>query len=261
MRKNLMKLASWNVNGLRACWNKGFREWVEKNSPDIIALQETKSWPEQLSEEQLNITGYKSYFAVAEKKGYSGVALYIKNNIKDFNIKDKINIKKFDSEGRTLILETPKFCLINGYYPNGQRDHGRVDFKLEYSHEIKNIAQKINQEKPIVLCGDFNTAHKAIDLANPKANKNTTGFLLHEREFIDELIEAGYTDCLRFKAPNQEGLYTWWTYRSNCRERNIGWRIDYFFISDDIKNKIKDCYHQAEVLGSDHCPIILDIKL
>ena len=258
-RKILKTLVSWNVNGIRACEKKGFSKWVEQSSPDIIGLQEIKAEKDQFPESVLALTDYNFYINPAEKKGYSGVAVLSKQ--KPSNVIDKIGIKKFDSEGRTLICEYRSFVFINCYFPNGQRDHGRVDFKLEFYKEILKIYQKyVKAGKKVVLTGDFNTAHHPIDLANPKTNKNTTGFLPHEREWMDKYLKAGMIDTLRFFEPGTPGIYSWWTYRGDCRARNIGWRIDYFMTSPDLQKKLKSCRHLPDVQGSDHCPIELVLK-
>lgn len=250
-----MILASWNVNGIRACEKKGFSQWVNENNFDIIALQETKANEEQLDDTLKNIKGYESYFFSADKKGYSGVALYIKETI-DAEVIKGIEIAKFDTEGRTIAVKWDKNILINGYYPNGQRDHNRVPYKLEYSETILKIASDYRKQGlNVILCGDFNTAHTELDLANPKTNKKTTGFLPHEREYIDKLNENNFIDIFREYNPDENGHYTWWTYRGNCRERNIGWRIDYFFVDQKFKKKIKSAKIHPETLGSDHCPI------
>ncbi len=256
----MKKLASWNVNGIRACVKKGFSDWVKKNNFDIFCLQETKADEEQFPKEVFDL-GYKVYSSSAVKKGYSGVAVFSKKE--PIKVTSKLGIKKFDDEGRTLICEFENFILINGYYPNGQRDLGRVDFKLEYSEAILQLSKKLQKKtsKEIILCGDFNTAHHPIDLANPKTNTNTTGFLEIERNWMTRLENNGFTDIFRKLHPDEEKHYTWWTYRGDCRTRNIGWRIDYFFISEGL-NKLKlKSYHQPQVLGSDHCPIVLEANI
>ncbi len=256
----MMKLASWNVNGLRACVNKGFIEWVAQEQPDILCLQETKAQEEQLAQEIKEINGYKSYFFSAEKKGYSGVALYIKENICPKNILKGIGIEEFDNEGRTIIVELEKFVLINSYYPNGQRDHNRVPYKMNFSRKMYEIANDYRKKKKhVVLTGDFNTAHHPIDLKNPKTNTKTTGFLLEERAFLDELEKGGYVDIYRKRNPELEGQYTWWTYRGDCRARNVGWRIDYFWINKSLEKYVKDAKLLPQVMGSDHCPLTLEL--
>lgn len=255
----MKRLVSWNVNGIRACVNKGFTNWIKNESPDILCLQEIKALEEQFPKEVLELSEYTIYINPAEKKGYSGVAVFTKEE--PIACYDEIGIEKFDKEGRTLILVFEDFVLINGYFPNGQRDHNRVSFKLEYYERILDIYREYRKQgKHVIITGDFNTAHKEIDLANPKANQKTTGFLPHEREWLDQYINAGMTDCLRFFKPDTAGIYSWWTYRGDCRERNIGWRIDYFMANNEMQNRLIDCKHLPKVMGSDHCPVRLDIQ-
>ncbi len=252
-------LVSWNVNGIRACVNKGFIEWISTTSPDIVCLQEIKAMKVQFPDLIFELEDYDLYINSAKKKGYSGVAVFTKE--RPIKVIDNIGVKKFDDEGRTLILEYKNFTLINCYFPNGQRDHNRVPFKLEFYARILEIYNEyVAAGKKVIITGDFNTAHMPIDLANPKTNKKTTGFLENEREWIDHYLEAGMIDCLRLFEPETEGIYSWWTYRNDCRGRNIGWRIDYFMASKSLKSKITGCRHLPEVLGSDHCPIELTLK-
>lgn len=264
---NQVNLCSWNINGLRAVLKKGFLTFIEQGMNgqrwDIIALQEIKISKDQLPQVITQHKDYHLFCAHAKKPGYSGVALLIHKSFPIEKVVSSLGIDKFDSEGRTLILESPYFTLINGYYPNGQRDHGRVDFKLEYSDEILNLAKTYRKKTslPIILTGDFNTAHREIDLANPKTNQKTTGFLPRERAWIDKLIANGHVDTFRHFSPEQTGHYTWWTYRNQCRERNIGWRIDYFFIDDKSIEKVQAAQIHPEILGSDHCPVSLQLKL
>ena len=256
----MLKLASWNVNGLRACAKKGFAKWLTQEQPDILCLQETKANEDQLDDDIKNIKDYDSYFFSAQKKGYSGVALYVKKDLKIKEIHKGIGKKSLDDEGRAIILEHKNFVLINGYYPNGQRDHNRVPYKLKFSREILKIANEYRaKKKNVILTGDFNTAHHPIDLANPKTNTKTTGFLPKERKFLDKMLEDGYLDIYRELNPEKEGAYTWWTYRGDCRERNIGWRIDYFWINKALKKKVKNANILAEIKGSDHCPLTLEL--
>jgi exodeoxyribonuclease-3 len=250
---------SWNVNGIRAACNKGFIDWLEQTSPDIIGLQEIKAEKNQFPEKLLENSAYNFFISSAEKKGYSGVAVLSKQ--KPLKVIDKLGIEKFDREGRTIICEYKAFVFINCYFPNGQRDHARVDYKLEFYAEILKLYKSyIKEGKKVIITGDFNTAHTEIDLANPKSNKNTTGFLEHERVWIDKYLKAGMIDALRFFEPNTKGIYSWWTYRSDCRSRNIGWRIDYFMVSESLKSKLKSCRHLTDIMGSDHCPIELVLK-
>ncbi len=256
-----MKIACWNINGIRAVLKKDFLKWVSKFSPEIICLQETKVNPDTLPREVNPLKGYKSYFSFAQKKGYSGVAILVKEDTNLIKIENGIGVDKFDDEGRTLIAHFDNFILFCCYFPNGQRDHNRVPYKLEYSDEVANLAIKYKKKykKEIIVCGDYNTAHHEIDLANPKTNTKTTGFLPIEREWMTKFENLGFTDAFRVFTPEENGHYTWWTYRNNCRERNIGWRIDYFFVTNKILKEVKKCYHLPKVLGSDHCPIVMEL--
>lgn len=255
-----MKLVSWNVNGIRACYNKGFLDWLDRESPDIIGLQEIKALEDQFPEKILQENKYFKYIYPAQKKGYSGVAVFSK--IEPKKVHYGLGIKKFDDEGRLLILEFEKFVFFNGYYPNGQRDHGRVPYKLAFSDAVLKRANEYRKKKKhVILTGDFNTAHTELDLANPKTNKKTTGFLPIERQWVDKLIDNKYTDVFRKLTPDENGHYTWWTYRSDCRERNIGWRIDYFFVNDSFMKYVKNADILKDVMGSDHCPIRLKLEI
>lgn len=257
-----MKIISWNVAGLRACEKKGFYDWYLKENPDVLCLQETKALPEQLSDRLVNPENHEALYAPAEKKGYSGVSTWVKKGV---NVTHTIGlgIDKFDIEGRTIISEFDEFILINCYFPNGQRDHGRVPYKLEFSREVAKKAIKLKKKtkKEVIITGDYNTAHTEIDLANPKTNKKTTGFLPIEREWMDEFQKQGFFDTFRKFNPEENGHYTWWTYRNNCRERNIGWRIDYFWAMNELDEKIVNSEHLFKVMGSDHCPIKLELGL
>lgn len=254
-----MKIITWNVNGIRAAQRKGLMDWIKKETPDILCLQETKAHPSQLDEEVLSPPDYETHWSSAEKKGYSGVALFLKH--KPVKVEEGLGIPEFDAEGRTLITEYPDFILFNGYYPNGQHDLGRVPFKLKYSNIVLETALKIHKKKkkPIILSGDFNTAHKPIDLARPKANEGNTGFLPEERAWIDKLVASGFIDIFR-EFESGPDHYTWWSYRAGARRKNIGWRIDYFFITPDLRDRVKSAYHQPEIMGSDHCPVVIELK-
>ncbi len=255
--KNL-KIISWNVNGIRAVIKKGFIEWLEKENPDILCVQETKAWKEQLDDSILNIGNYQSYFAQGIKKGYSGVAIYTKQN--PIQVKIGLGEEKFDNEGRTLIAEYEDFVLYNIYYPNGKRDNTRLQYKLDFYETFqKSAEQMLANGKKIIICGDVNTAHKEIDLARPKENQNVSGFLKIERDWIDRFLSAGFIDTLRMFNQNPE-IYTWWDQVTRARERNVGWRIDYFFISENLKNNIKNAFTLPEIMGSDHCPVGIDIQ-
>ena len=252
-----IRILSWNVNGIRAAYKKGFLDWLKKEQPDILCIQETKAHPEQLSDELLNVEGYHSYFSSAVKKGYSGVAIYSKLEPK--SIKNGFGIEKFDSEGRILIAEYANFTLFNIYYPNGKARQERLDYKMEfYDAFLKYVDRLKKKGKNIIVCGDVNTAHKEIDIARPKENEKISGFLPMEREWIDKFLSHGYLDT--FRMFNQEpDNYTWWDQITRARERNVGWRIDYFYISESLKKKIKDAFIMSDVMGSDHCPIGIEI--
>ncbi|MCK5071788.1 MAG: exodeoxyribonuclease III [Bacteriovoracaceae bacterium] len=258
-----MKLSTWNVNGLRACNKKGFRDWLNKSGCHIVCLQETKLSPEQLPDELSSLKNWHTYYASAVKKGYSGVALYSSTDIEKPDITIGINIPKFDDEGRVIIAEYKNFILFSCYFPNGGRELARVPFKLEFSKEIAKKALSLHEEKgkPIIIAGDVNTAHMPIDLKNPKSNEKNTGFLPIERKWIDEFIGLGFHDVFREQHPNEEGQYTWWSYRMNSRKRNIGWRLDYFFVTKDMVKNVIMTAHSPETPGSDHCPTLMEINL
>lgn len=253
-----IRLLSWNVNGIRAIHRKGFLDWLAEDSPDILCLQETKAMKEQLTEELINADGYQSYFTSAEKKGYSGTATYTK--IKPVKIENGIGIKKFDSEGRFLVTEFENFILFNVYFPNGKASSERLKYKMDfYSAFLKHLKKLLKQGKKIVVCGDVNTAHRVIDLARAKENQKTSGFLPEERAWIDKLIKAGFIDT--FRVFNDEpGNYSWWNMVTRARERNVGWRIDYFFISDNLSSNLKSAFILPGVMGSDHCPVGIELK-
>ena len=254
-----MRLISWNVNGIRAADKKGFFNWFKKEKPDILCLQEIKALPEQFPPYLRNTPGYYVYINPGERKGYSGVATYSK--IKPKNIKNGFGIEKFDREGRILITEYPEFMLFNIYFPNGKKNQERLDYKLDFYDTFLAYADNQKAEgKNIVVCGDFNTAHKEIDLARPKENEKTSGFLPVERAWIDTFTDHGYVDTFRYfnKEPNQ---YTWWDMKTRARERNVGWRIDYFFVNKEFMKHVKKAFIMPEVTGSDHCPIGIEIEL
>lgn len=254
-----MKLYSWNVNGIRAVQRKGFLDWVNEAQPDILGVQETKAMPEQLDDELRNPPGYFTYWASAERKGYSGVGLF--SRVEPNAVQIGLGIEEYDSEGRTIIAEYDDFTFITAYFPNGGRDHSRVPYKMAYKAAfLEYCNQRRQQARPIIFCGDVNTAHREIDLARPKENQKTTGFLPEERAWIDAAVAAGYVDIFRELNPDLEGAYNWWSNRSGARERNIGWRIDYFFISPDLRERVATAAIHPGVLGSDHCPISLTLK-
>jgi exodeoxyribonuclease-3 len=253
-----MKILSWNINGIRAAERKGIIEWTMKEEPDILCLQETKAQPEQLSKKLLNIEKYKSYFSSAERKGYSGVAVYTKEE--PINIEYGLGVDRFDIEGRTIILYFEKFILYNIYYPNGGASDIRLQYKMDfYDAFIERVLKDEKHKKPVYICGDFNTAHKEIDLARPKENSNISGFLPMERAWIDKFIESGYIDT--FREFNKEGEnYSWWDYKTRARERNVGWRIDYFFSNAEGRKILDDAFIMPDVMGSDHCPVGIKLK-
>lgn len=256
-------IITWNVNGLRSVSTKGFDDYIGTYLPEVIALQEIKARESDIGHLLANWSkNYEVCLFPAQKPGYSGTALFFKkgSSCLPLNVKRGLDLPHFDSEGRLLVAEFSDFILMNGYFPNGQRDHSRVDYKLDFSRTVMNEALKLHQEtkKEIIITGDLNTAHTEIDLANPKSNAKTTGFLPHERAFLDEMTSAGLTDVFRHFNPGRRDQYTWWTYRGDCRERNIGWRLDYFFATKGLLEKVKRIEHQSHVEGSDHCPVLLE---
>ena len=253
------KLLSWNVNGIRAAQKKGILNWLEKESPDILCVQETKAHIEQLTSDLIHPNGYKSYWSSGEKKGYSGVATFTKEE--PLNVETGFGVKKYDSEGRILITNYKDFILFNIYFPNGQRDEERLKYKLGFYDEFLKYINNLKEKgKKIIICGDINTAHKEIDLARPKENINTSGFLPIERKWMDKLVEHGYIDT--FRHFNSEGKnYTYWDPVSRARERNVGWRIDYFFISPNLLRSLRSAFIMSEVMGSDHCPLGIEIEI
>lgn len=251
-----MKLISWNVNGIRACINKGFKEFFKKTNSDIFCIQETKCQKDQID---LEFKGYKSYWNSAEKKGYSGTAIFTKKE--PIDVKYGIGIEEHDKEGRVITLEYEKFYIVNIYTPNSKRELERLDYRQEWEDEIRKYLLKLNQSKPVIMCGDLNVAHKEIDLKNPKTNHKSAGFTDEERNKMTELLKAGFIDTYRYLYPDKENVYTWWSYMRKAREKNVGWRIDYFIVSNDIKNKIKEAKIDEDVMGSDHCPVELEIEI
>ena len=249
-----MKLISWNVNGIRACLNKGFIDFFNKIDADIFCIQETKCQKGQI---ELEFEGYESYWNSAEKKGYSGTAIFTK--IKPLTIKYGIGKEEHDKEGRVITLEFDKFYMVNIYTPNSKRELERLDYRMIWEDEIKKYLLHLNKIKPVIMCGDLNVAHKEIDLKNPKTNRHNAGFTDEERNKMTDLLDAGFTDSFRYKYPDKENEYSWWSYMGRAREKNVGWRIDYFIVSNDIAKKIKDATIHQEVYGSDHCPVELII--
>ena len=254
-----MRLLSWNVNGIRAAQRKEFVDWVSQIGPDILCVQETKASPEQLSEELTTMPGYHVYFSSAERKGYSGVATY--SNVEPQDVAHGFGIEKFDSEGRILRMDYADFTLLNIYFPNGKSSEERLDYKMEfYDAFLEHLGHLKGQGRNVIVCGDVNTAHKEIDLARPKPNEKISGFLPIERSWMDQLVSHGYVDTLRMF--NQEpGQYSWWDARGGGRSKNVGWRIDYFFVSESIKDRVTGAFILPDVMGSDHCPIGIDLAM
>ncbi len=254
-----MRLASWNVNGIRALAKKNSIEpFLKEVRPDIFCLQETKASPEQIPEEVRALANYRSFFSSSHiRKGYSGVALYTKEE--PLTVIYGMGIKEFDQEGRLIGAEYKDFWLFNVYFPNGGRGPERLDYKLRFYDAFLSFIEEKRKQKPIIFCGDVNTAHEEIDLARPKENENNTGFLPEERAWIDEVINAGYIDTFRYKNPNHKEAYTYWDLQTRARDRNVGWRLDYFFVSRELASKIKQAQIHPEIYGSDHCPVSLTL--
>ena len=255
-----MKLVSWNVNGLRAVVTKGFEDFFKEINADVFCVQETKMQEEQLDDNIRKIfDGYYCYWNSAEKKGYSGTAVFSK--IKPLNVTYGIGIEEHDREGRVITVEYEKFYLVNCYTPNAKRELERLDYRMIWEDEFRKYLLKLNETKPVVLCGDLNVAHEEIDLKNPKTNRGNAGFTDEERGKMTKLLNSGFTDTFRYLYPDKAGIYSWWSYMFKAREKNAGWRIDYFIVSKSIEDKIQESYIFTEVLGSDHCPVGLDVDL
>lgn len=253
-----MRLLSWNVNGVRAIAKKGFLQWLETDQPDVLCLQETKLQEHQIPKPLLAPFGYRTFWSHAEKKGYSGVATFVKDREVEF--RDGFGNSKFDSEGRTIVADFGDFVLINGYFPNGGMGPARLRYKLDYYAALLTYVNGLRDAgKHVVITGDFNTAHNEIDLAHPDDNRKRSGFMDVEREWIDKYIESGLVDTFRELHP-QEVAYSWWDYRTGARSRNIGWRIDYFMVDEPFMDHVKDAFILSEVMGSDHCPVGLEIE-
>ncbi len=254
-----VRILSWNVNGIRAVQKKGFVDWLASEEPDIICIQETKAWKEQLVDELKEPAGYSVYFAEAERKGYSGVALYTKQA--PVRVEYSFGVQRFDPEGRTIVADYDDFILFNVYFPNGKASKERLRFKMDfYDAFLDQISGLLKKNRRIVVCGDVNTAHKEIDLARPKENEKISGFLPEERAWIDRVLDSGFVDTFRMfnSSPEQ---YTWWDMKTRARERNIGWRIDYFFASANLKDSVDSSFILSDVQGSDHCPIGITLSL
>ncbi len=250
-----MKLVSWNVNGLRACLGKGFEEFFNQTDADVFCLQETKLQPEQV---EVAFDGYHQYFNSAVKKGYSGTALFSKKE--PISVTFDMGIEKHDSEGRIITAEYEDFYLVTVYTPNSQRELARLDYRMEWEEDFREFLLNLDQKKPVVVCGDLNVAHKEIDLKNPKSNTKNAGFTIDERNKMTKLLESGFIDTFRYKYPEAVDAYTWWSYMFKAREKNVGWRIDYFLASERLKDRIEDGLIFHEAMGSDHCPVGLILK-
>jgi exodeoxyribonuclease-3 len=254
-----MRLVSWNVNGIRSVVRKGFWDWLADDAPDILCLQETRIQPEQLTKKMQNALGYHAFWHNAERRGYSGVATFCREE--PLAVRQGFDQPEFDVEGRVLVTQHPGFTLINGYFPSGQRDHERVEYKIAFYDALLDHCAKLRTEgHKLIICGDLNTAHQPIDLARPTQNKKTSGFLPEEREALSRWLDQGFVDVFRQLHPEAEE-YSWWTYRANARARNVGWRIDYFLVAEDLLLHVQDARILGEVMGSDHCPVELELNL
>ena len=251
-----MKLISWNVNGLRAAVNKGFMDFFKQVDADIFCLQETKMQEGQL---ELILDGYYQYWNSAEKKGYSGTAVFTKQ--KPINVNYGLGIEEHDKEGRIITLEYEKFYFVCCYTPNSKIELERLEYRMLWEDEVRKYLIKLDKKKPVIYCGDLNVAHEEIDLKNPKTNRHNAGFTDEEREKMTQLLSAGFTDTFRYKYPDKENAYSWWSYMGHAREKNIGWRIDYFITSKSIEEKVEDSIIHSEIMGSDHCPVELQIDI
>lgn len=251
-----MKLISWNVNGIRACVQKGFIEYFKNADADIFCIQESKMQEGQL---ELELDGYHQYWNYAEKKGYSGTAIFTKQE--PLSVSYGINVEEHDKEGRVITLEFEEFYIITVYTPNSQNELARLDYRMKWEDDFRAYLKQLEENKPIIVCGDMNVAHQEIDLKNPKTNRKNAGFTDEERGKFSQLLDSGLIDTFRYFYPDIEGVYSWWSYRFSARAKNAGWRIDYFLTSNSLKDKLIDAKIHTDVLGSDHCPVELDIEL
>lgn len=251
----MTKFISWNVNGLRACNGKGFSEAFKALDADFFCLQETKMQAGQLD---LQFEGYKSYWSYADKKGYSGTAIYTRHE--PLAVSYGLDIDEHDHEGRVITLEMPEYFVVTAYVPNSQDGLRRLDYRMKWDEDFRNYLMELRKKKPVIACGDFNVAHQEIDLKNPKSNRRNAGFTDEEREQFSNLLNAGFTDTFRFFHPDETGIYSWWSYRFKAREKNAGWRIDYFIVSDDLNDQLADAKIHTEIFGSDHCPVEVALK-
>lgn len=255
-----MKLISWNVNGLRAAERKGFLPWFQEQDPDFVCLQEVRAQPDQLSEQVGRPSGYAVHHCCAQKKGYSGVMTYSKQQPTSVTV--GMGFPEVDVEGRILLTQFQEFTLINAYMPHSRRDLSRLDYKMAFNDRfLQWIGALKKTHPPLIICGDYNLAHQEIDLTNARANRKNAGFLPKERAWMDDFLAQGFRDVFRDMHPDEGGHYTWWSNRKGVRERNVGWRIDYFCVDESLADKVRASYHQREVLGSDHCPVVLELDL
>lgn len=246
----MLKFLSWNVNGLRACVQKGFLDFFRQADADFFCIQETKLQPEQIA---LDLPGYFQYWNSAEKKGYSGTAIFTKQE--PLHVRCGIGMEQHDREGRVITLEYPCFYLVNVYTPNAKEQLARLPYRMQWEEDFRSYLTGLDQDKPVVICGDFNVAHTEMDLKNPKANRRNAGFTDEEREKFSALLDAGFIDTYRYLHPTREQAYTWWSYRFHAREKNAGWRIDYFCISSSLADRLREASIHSDILGSDHCPV------
>ena len=251
-----MKFISWNVNGLRACVTKGFQEFFDSQQADFFCLQETKLQAGQI---QMDLPEYTQFWNYAEKKGYSGTAIFAKEQ--PLNVVYGVGVEELDTEGRMITVEYPQFYLVTCYTPNAQQGLARIDHRLKWDDAFRDYLCRLDENKPVIVCGDLNVAHQEIDLKNPSSNRGNAGFSDEERESFGKLLDAGFTDTFRFRNPDVTGAYSWWSYRFNARKNNAGWRIDYFLVSDRIADQITATPIHADILGSDHCPVGLELNL
>ena len=252
----MKKLISWNVNGIRACAGKGFMDFFNSIDADIFCIQESKMQEGQLT---LDMPGYHQFWNYADKKGYSGTAIFTKEE--PISVANGIGIDEHDHEGRVITLEYEDFYMVTVYTPNSQNELARLDYRMKWEDDFRAYLKKLEENKPVIVCGDMNVAHKEIDLKNPKTNRKNAGFTDEEREKMTELLDNGFIDTFRYFYPDQENIYSWWSYRFKAREKNAGWRIDYFLTSESLKDKLVDAKIHTDIMGSDHCPVELDIDL
>lgn len=254
--KFMKKLISWNVNGIRACAGKGFMDFFNSIDADIFCIQESKMQEGQLT---LDMPGYHQFWNYADKKGYSGTAIFTKEE--PISVANGIGIDEHDHEGRVITLEYEGFYMVTVYTPNSQNELARLDYRMKWEDDFRAYLKKLEQNKPVIVCGDMNVAHKEIDLKNPKTNRKNAGFTDEEREKMTVLLDDGFIDTFRYFYPDQENIYSWWSYRFKAREKNAGWRIDYFLTSESLKDKLVDAKIHTDIMGSDHCPVELDIDM